>query len=138
MRNPRRQTLNLPEGFQSQFEAVLSDALAHSSQQSNPTQPNAESTWKGFKLAMQEAYQVLPEMPQNREPEWVTDELRNLTRKKCNAWLHLRDSQPPSDELKQQYQRLKKLTRLAAEKERNAWWSAHAVEAEKQASIHEQ
>ena len=112
----------------------MSDALAHSSQQSIPTQPNAESTWKGFKLAMQEAYQVLPKMLQNHEPERVTDELRNLTRKKCNAWLHLHDNQPPSDELKQQYQRLKKLKRLAAEKARNVRWSACAVEAEKQAT----
>ena len=80
----------------------------------------------------------MPEMPQNHEPEWVTDELCNLTRKKRNAWLRLCDNQPPSDELKQQYQRLKKLMRLAAEKARNALWSARALEAEKQATISEQ
>ena len=74
--------------------------MAQSSLQLNPTQPNTEMSWKGFKLAMQEAYHVLPEMFRNREPEWVTDELCNLTRKKRNAWLRLRDNQPPSDELK--------------------------------------
>ena len=59
MRNPQRQTLNLPEGPQLQFEAVLSDELAHSSLQLNQTQSNTDMSWEGFKLTMQEAYPCL-------------------------------------------------------------------------------
>jgi hypothetical protein len=32
--------------------------------------------------------------------------------------------------LKSEYQRLKKLTKVAADKARNAWWSSRAVKAE--------
>ena len=77
----------------------------------------------------------MPGLTWNSEPERVTDELRNLARKKHDAWLRLHDKQPPNNDLKLQYQHLNKLTRLAVKKAKNALWSAHAVEAEKQAMI---
>ena len=47
---------------------------------------------------------------------------------------------PPQDitRLKAEYDHLRKLTKVAAEKARNAWWSDHAAEAEHRALVAEQ
>ena len=78
--------------------------------------------------------------PPKREAEWVTDELRNLSKKKRDAWLHLRDANSNTNlvDRKAEYLCLKKLTKVAADKARNAWWSARAVEAERRAWVAEQ
>ena len=68
--------------------------------------------------------------------------MRNLSRKKREAWLHLRnisnidDQQLPNTMA--EYRRLRSLTKVAADKARNAWWSAKAVEAEKKANTLQQ
>ena len=68
--------------------------------------------------------------------------MRNLSRKKKEAWLHLRnissidDQQHPNTLA--EYRRLRSLTKVAADKARNAWWSARAVEAEKKANMLQQ
>ena len=75
---------------------------------------------------MHEAYESLPELPRRREADWVTEELRSLSKKKRDVWLRLSGGgkQQPDDALKAQYQHLRKLTKVAAEKARNAWWRA--------------
>ena len=89
---------------------------------------------------MHEAYESLSELPRRREADWVTEELRSLSKKKRDVWLCLSGDgkQQPDDALKAQYQRLRKLTKVAAEKARNAWWRAQVVEAEKHARLAEQ
>ena len=63
----------------------------------------------------------------------MTIEVRNLSQKKKEAWVHLCNNRtPPTIVL---YKRLCKLTRVAADKARNSWWSAHAEEAERHAAI---
>ena len=63
----------------------------------------------------------------------MTNKLKNLSKKKQTAWLKVRscECRESMDALVQEYQQLRKLTKEAAEKARNAWWSARAVEAEK-------
>ena len=70
----------------------------------------------------------------------MSDELRNLSQKKKDVWFRLRQVGKKSctADLKLEYQCLHKLTKVAAEKARNAWWSAHAVEAERCAWAAEQ
>ena len=72
----------------------------------------------------------------------MTDELLNLSRKKRDAWLLLRNKDPEinNPKLQEEYKRLCKLTKVAAEKlkARNTWWSECAAEAEKRAWFAEQ
>ena len=98
-----------------------------------------EPVWLAFKDAIHEAHRSLPKLPRKQEADWVSDELRNLSQKK-DAWLRLRDVGKHSctADLKLEYQRLCKLTKIAAEKARKAWWSARAVEAERRAWVVEQ
>ena len=98
--------------------------------------------WISFKNAVQVASDHLPPLPRRKEVDWITDEVRNLSKKKKSAWLHLRDlTNKDSDQYETalaEYRRLRRLTNVAAEKARNAWWSARAVEAEKKAWIAQQ
>ena len=76
-------------------------------------------------------------MPRKKEVDWITDEVRNLSQKK-SAW-HLTNK--GNDQYKTalaEYRRLRRLTKVAAEKARNTWWSARAVEAEKKAWVAQQ
>ena len=85
---------------------------------------------------------MLPEVLSSHDPDWVTDELRNLSQKKpSNAWLSYRDAAKRGYEVKshrEEYKLFCKLTKEAAEKARNAWWTARAVEAERRAWVAEQ
>ena len=63
-----------------------------------------------------------------QECDWVTDEVRNLSHKK-DAWIRLCNNRTPSTV--DEYNHLCKTTKLAADKARNAWWSARAEEAER-------
>ena len=65
--------------------------------------------------------------------------MRNLSKKKQEAWVRLKNA-PLQDtpHLQSEYNHLKKLTKVAAEKARNSWWSEHAVEAERLATVAEQ
>ena len=76
---------------------------------------------------------LLPEVLSSCDPDWVTDELRNLSQKKSNAWLSYHNAAKRGYEVKnhrEEYKLFCKLTKEAAEKARNAWWTARAVEAE--------
>ena len=65
-----------------------------------------------------------------------------LSRKKKEAWLHLRNISSIDDQQHPnalaEYRRLRSLIEVAADKARNAWWSARAVEAEKKANMLQQ
>ena len=100
---------------------------------------NTEDEWSSFKVAIQKASHNLPPLPRKKEVGWITDEVRNLSRKKKEAWLHLQDISNTDDNQHPialaEYRRLRRLTKVAAERARNAWWSDRAVEAEKKAKM---
>ena len=122
---PRRLTRNPPDSVRESFKEILSAALY-----SNSTRCGVEESWVAFRDAMGRACEALPELPPRAEADWVTDELRSLTRKKRDAWLRLCGN-TSDDSLRQEYQRLRKLTKAAAERARNNWWSEKAAEAER-------
>ena len=71
----------------------------------------------------------------------MTDELRNLSKKKSSAWLRYRNAAKEGYEVSRhrvEYKCYCSLTKVAAEKTHNAWWTACAVEAEKHAWVAEQ
>ena len=76
------------------------------------------------------------------DPDWVTDKLyMELSQKKSNAWLSYRNAAKQGYEVKshrEEYKHFCKLTKEAAEKARNAWWTARAVEAERCAWVADQ
>ena len=84
---------------------TLSDHLGDRSDEAD-----VEKLWR--------VYNILPKLPSRVEADWVTDELRVLTKKKRNAWLGLCDN-ATDETLKLEYQQLKKLLKDAAEKARN-------------------
>ena len=128
---PRRLTRNLPDSARESFKATLSAAFG-----SDMLGSNVEESWTAFREAMEKAYETLPELPPRAEADWVTDELRTLSRKKRDAWL--RFSNNTSDEsLRQEFQQLRNLTKTAAERARNSWWSERAADAERRAAAPE-
>ena len=133
-RAPMQITMGLPATTKASFQATLAASL------STDPQEDVQSSWDAFKSAIHAANETLPISPPMRETEWMTDELRSLSKKKKETWLRLRDATPNTQraDLKSEYQRLKKLTKVAADKARNSWWSARAVEAERHAWIAEQ
>ena len=65
--------------------------------------------WLAFKAAIHEAHETLPELPRKQEADLVSDELRNLSKKKKDACLHLHKAagkQSCSANLKLEYQRI--------------------------------
>ena len=86
--------------------------------------------------AIHAANETLPISPPTGEAEWTTDELCSLSKKKKETWIPLLNTQRA--DLKSEYQCLKKLTKVTADKARNAWWRVQVVEAEYHAWITEQ
>ena len=126
---PYCQTTNLHADIKSEFRTHLSDAFSHI-----PNDASIESSWSTFKSAINSACTVLLEGLSSHDPDWVTDELRNLSQKKSNAWLSYRDAAKQGYEVRshrEEYKLFCKLTKEAAGKARNAWWTARAVEAER-------
>ena len=132
--NPRIQTQGLPKNMVTSFQSALSDA--HSTiHQTAPAVPGVNSIWTSFKETISAACDKLPRARQRQEVDWMTDEVRNLSSKKKDAWIRLCNDRNPHNITS--YKRLCKLTKLAADKARNSWWSACAEEAEKRAAITE-
>ena len=132
-RIPHYQTTNIPSSCLASYRSVLAETFDKSDQTS------INSLWDTFKSSIQKACESLPPAPRTSDPDWITDEVRNLSRKKQEAWVCLKNA--PShifSLLKTRYNHLKKLTKVAAEKARNSWWSKRAVEAECQALVAEQ
>ena len=138
------QTKQLPREVVASFRASLADAYNsyHTSHSNSSHPPDAADVWISFKTAAQDASDHLLPLPRKKEVDWITDEVRNLSKKKKSAWLHLRDlTNKDNDQYKialAEYCRFRRLTKVAAEKARNAWWSARAVEAEKKAWVAQQ
>ena len=128
----RYQTTNLPSSYRVCYQSALTDSF-------NDQLSTVASLWDTFKTSIQKACESLPPAPRSSDPDWVTDEVRNLSRKKQEAWIRLKNA-PPQDisRLKREYNHLKRLTKIAAEKARNLWWSERAAEAERRALIAEQ
>ena len=57
-----------------------------------PNDTSIESSWSAFKSAINAACSVLPEVLASHDPDWVADELQNLSQKKSNAWLSYCDA----------------------------------------------
>ena len=72
-------------------------------------------------------------VPKSTKKNWVTAELRNLSTKKRDAWLRVRNAQTPHEreQLMAEFQSVRQLTKKAAGRARNSWWSSRAVEAER-------
>ena len=142
---PPRQTKYLPRDIVSTFHLSLADA--YNSHHTTPVSPSPSSlddndVWSSFKVALQDASAQLPFLPRQKEADWITDEVKNLSRRKKEAWLRLRDTSSSDDDGRSialaEYRRFRRLTKVAAEKARNAWWSAKAVEAENKAKLSQQ
>ena len=58
----------------------------------SPPDESIESSWSSFKSVIEEACSTLPEVSPACDPDWVTDELRNLSKKKSSAWLRYRNA----------------------------------------------
>ena len=78
--------------------------------------------WNFSKESLQDAGRSLPVVPRRVEVDWMSNELRNLSRKKRDAWIRVRECDPrlSADALVQEYQRLRNLTKVAAERARSA------------------
>ena len=130
----KRQVSGLPLEMRIGFKVALAAALP-----SQPTEEeDAENVWGTLKSALSEAQDTLPKLPQRQENEWVTEELRNLARKKREAWQRLWQAGGShlDSALQSQYKQYCKLTKITAERARK-WWSDRAVEAEKRVQIAE-
>ena len=82
---PRYQTQSLLDDVKYAFQSLLDEGYFCGDRKES----DVEVTWNNFKEALQEASETLPEMPKRRETDWVTDEPRSLSKKKCDAWLRL-------------------------------------------------
>ena len=122
------------------YESALYSSLHHIQQGGEHPDDEVEHIWSMFKSAIREASQSLPVLPNKQPVEWMMEELLNLSHKKRDAWMSLQNKDPKSDDptLQQEYKRLCKLTKIAAEKARNAWWSERAAEAKKRVWFAEQ
>ena len=92
-----------------------------------------ESFWSAYNSVIDAACVSLPPAPSARDPDWVTDELRNLSKNKGNAWLWYCNAAKQGHDVSRHREEYSKLSRVAAEKASNSWWSSGAVEAERYA-----
>ena len=91
---------------------------------------DVEDDWCTFTGSLKKAQCCLPVAPEKEEGDWVTDEVREVSRKKQEAWMRCLKS-PGNDSLKQEYQKWRVQSRKCADKAREEWWEAKAEEAEK-------
>ena len=118
--NPRIQTQGLPKNnMVTSFQSALSDAHG-TIHQTAPAVPGVNSIWTSFKetISRSVACDKLPRAPQRQEVDWVTDEVRNLSSKKKDAWIRLCNNRNPHTITS--YKQLCKLTKLAADKVRSS------------------
>ena len=98
--------------FRIKVQSVLAETFDNSDQIST-----LNSVWDTFKFSILKACESLPPAPKISDPDWITYEVCNLSRKKQEAWVCLKNA-PSNDisRLKTEYNHLKKLTKVAAEK----------------------
>ena len=123
---PHYQTMNLSTSHQAGYQSVLAESFDKSDWSSS-----INAQWDSSTSSIQKACKSLPPASRSSDPASITNEVHNLSRKKKEAWIRLKNA-PPQDSacLKTEYDHLKKLTKVAAEKARNAWWSERAAEAD--------
>ena len=95
---------------------------------------NVERLWKELRVAVDSALCSLPLVSNNQEADWVTEEIRQLSLKKQEAWIRWKKN-VDNHEARTEYYQLKKLTRKAVEKAQNAWWEDRVEEIEKKYEI---
>ena len=83
---PHRIVSGLSSSTKASFQSILSPPL------SPVFQGDVDMSWEAFRTAVRTANETLPTAPLKREAEWVTDELRGLSKKKRDAWLRLHDA----------------------------------------------
>ena len=76
-----------------------------------------EEDWCTFTDSLKKAQCCLPLAPEKEEGDWVTDEVREVSRKKQEAWMRCVKS-PGNVSLKQEYQKWKVQSRKCADKAR--------------------
>ena len=87
----RYQTTNVSTSHQAGCQSVLAesfDKFDHSS--------SINAQWDSFKSSIQKACKSLPPAPRSSDPDWITNEVHNLSRKKKEAWVRLKNA-PPQD-----------------------------------------
>lgn len=90
---------------------------------------NVEEAWRNFKYSLMSAQECLPLIPERVEEDWMTDAVREVARKKQEAWMRWPKS-PDSECLRQQYLLLKVQSRRCADKAREECWERKAEQAE--------
>ena len=92
---------------------------------------NVEEDWSTFKEGLTSAQNCLPFISEKADdPDWVTDAVREVARKKKEAWMQWQKS-PGNESLRQQYQLLKVQSQQCVDNAREDWWESKAKEAEK-------
>ena len=119
--NPKK----LSERHVREFQLELNSSFVQPDETTSP-----ELFWGKFKSVIQSAEKKLPLLSQNRDADWVTDELREFSEQKKQCWLRWKTC-PDDSSLCTAYNRLKSLTARKAEAARNQWWEERAEEAEK-------
>ena len=97
-----------------EFQKALAESLA--------TAPNGDVSkdWVTFKEGLESAQSCLPLVAEGVNEDWVTDEVREVPKKKQEAWMMWQRS-PGRDALRLEYQQLKVQSRRCAEKAREEW-----------------
>ena len=127
--NPRHQTnIKLLKRKEIQeYQQVLGEAC----NKVNGERRCVESLWQELQSAVNSAQKTLPMAPDKSEADWVTEELKELSKKKQKACMRWKKTPNADPQLRVEYQRLKALTRRAAERAHNAWWEDRAAKAER-------
>ena len=107
---PHCQTINLRADIKSDFRIRLPDAFSHISNEAF-----IEYSWNAFKSAINAPCTVLPEVLSSLDPDWVTDEVRNLSQKKSNAWLSYCNANRRGYEVKSHREEYKLFCKLTKE-----------------------
>ena len=101
------------------FRRVIEDAVPSPGERQLD---NVEGLWTGLKDAVDTARQTLPEPNRKPEKDWMTDEVRQLSAKKQQAWLRWTKSGRTNTEAHETFKALRRATRQAVDLARNEWW----------------
>ena len=82
--SPRYQTMNVSTSHQAGYQSVLAESFHKFDQTSS-----INAQWDSCKSSIQKACKSLPPAPISSDPDWITNEVRNLSRKKKEAWIRL-------------------------------------------------
>ena len=81
------QTQDLLRDMVMSFQSALSNSHSTICYTAS-TLSGVKSIWSSFKATITAACNKLPRAPKGQDTDWVTDEVRNLSKKK-EAWVHL-------------------------------------------------